>query len=105
MVYTIEELKHKVTPIVEKYNISTVYVFGSYARGEANENSDIDILIKREGSKVRGWLMGGLYEDLQESLGKGLDLLTMEALEQHDVQNENPQFFKNLMQEQIKIYG
>jgi len=49
--------------------------------------------------------MGGLYEDLRESLGKGLDLLTVEALEQHNIQNENPYFFENLMKEQVKIYG
>lgn len=105
MVYTIEELKQKITPIAKKYNISAVYIFGSYARGEADNNSDIDVIIKREGSKIHGWLMGALYEDLRESLGKGLDLLTVEALEQHNIQNENPYFFENLMKEQVKIYG
>lgn len=105
MVYTIDELKQKIAPIAKKYNISTVYIFGSYARGEADEDSDIDVLIKREGSKIRGWLIGGLYEEMRESLGKDLDLLTVEALEQNNIQSENPCFFERLMKEQVKIYG
>ena len=105
MVYTIDELKQKIAPVAKKYNISAVYIFGSYARGEADSNSDVDILIKREGSKIHGWLMGGLYEDLREILGKGLDILTVEALEQHNIKEENPSFFENLMKEQVQIYG
>ena len=35
MVYTLEQLREKITPIAEKYRIPAVYVFGSYARGEA----------------------------------------------------------------------
>lgn len=105
MVYTIDELKQKIVPIAEKYNISAVYIFGSYARGEADVNSDIDVLIKREGSKIRGWLIGGFYEELKESLGKNLDLLTVEALEHNNIRVENPYFFEKLMKEQVKIYG
>ena len=98
-------MKKRITPIALKYNFSAVHVFGSYARGEAEENSDKDILIKREGSLIRGWLMGGLYEELRESLGKGLGLLTVEALEQNNTQSKNPCFFENLMKERVKIYG
>ena len=50
-------------------------LFGSYARGEATEDSDIDLLVDR-GSMVGGWTMGGLYIDLCEALGKELDLVT-----------------------------
>lgn len=105
MVYTIEELRHKITPIAQKYDIPAVYIFGSYARGEATADSDVDIMFKREGSKVQGLLMGALYEDLQETLGKGLDLLTEEALEQHDSKNQTPWFYENLQRERVKIYG
>lgn len=105
MVYTIEELKQKITPIARKYNITAVYIFGSYARGEADADSDIDVLIKREGSIIHGWLMGELYEDLRECFGKSFDLLTVEALEQHDIQSENPSFYESLTKERVKIYG
>ncbi len=105
MIYTIEELRQKITPIAKKYEIPAVYVFGSYARGRADNNSDIDLLIKREGSKIRGLLLGGLYEDLQETLGKNLDILTVESLEQHNIPLENPAFFETLIKERVKIYG
>lgn len=42
-VLTLKEIKEKNKPIIKKYNINDVYLFGSYARGEANRNSDIDI--------------------------------------------------------------
>lgn len=105
MAYTIDELKQKIAPIARKYKISVVYVFGSYARGEADDHSDVDLLIQRDGSKIHGWMMGGLYEDLQKCLGKGIDLLTLEALEQHNLQTENPYFMESLMKERVKIYG
>ena len=44
-VYSIEEIINICTPIFEKYNVDKVYIFGSYARGEATKDSDIDLLI------------------------------------------------------------
>lgn len=105
MVYTMEDLKQKIIPIAQKYDIQAVYIFGSYARGDADENSDVDVLFKREGSKIRGFIIGAFYEDLMESLGKGVDLVTEEALEQHDSRNITPWFYENLQKEKVKIYG
>lgn len=48
MIYTIDEIKDKVNPIAKQYNLSKVYLFGSYARGEEDENSDIDIALEIE---------------------------------------------------------
>ena len=42
IIYTIEEIKEIVSPIFKKYNIYNVYLFGSYARNEANKESDIE---------------------------------------------------------------
>lgn len=46
MVYTLEELKEKVKPVAEKYQLSKVYLFGSYAREQADEKSDIDLAVE-----------------------------------------------------------
>ena len=46
MVYTIDEIKTKINPIAKQYNVSKVYLFGSYARGEEDGNSDIDIALE-----------------------------------------------------------
>lgn len=48
MVYTIDEIKAMINPIAKQYNVSKVYLFGSYARGEEDENSDIDIALEIE---------------------------------------------------------
>lgn len=44
-VFTIKDIKSLVRPIAEKYKVKEIYLFGSYARGEADESSDLDFLV------------------------------------------------------------
>lgn len=44
-VFTIKDIVRLVKPVAEKYGVKAVYLFGSYARGEADENSDLDFLV------------------------------------------------------------
>ena len=105
MIYTIDELKEKILPVALKYSLPAVYIFGSYARSEANENSDVDVLIDRTGSDLKGLLkMGGLHNDLCECLGKNIDLITVDMLDQPDVTERTPWFVENLNKERIMIY-
>lgn len=48
MIYTAEEIRRCITPIAVRYRLKAVYLFGSYARGEATDESDIDLLIDTE---------------------------------------------------------
>ena len=106
MVYTIDELKQRISPVAEKYALRAVYLFGSYARNEATEQSDVDILIDRKGSAVRSMLdMGGLYNDLRESVGKEIDLVTLQTLEQSSTRRRTPLFVRNLQAEMVKIFS
>jgi len=105
MVYTVDELKQIVTPIAEKYQLPAVYLFGSYARGDATDESDVDVLFNGRGSKIHGFLVGALYDDLQTSLGKQLDLVDEAALEQPEVKAETPWFLDNIFRERVQIYG
>jgi predicted nucleotidyltransferase len=105
MVYTLEELEQKIAPIARKYDIPAVYIFGSYARGEATDDSDVDVLIQRKGSKIIGIMIGALYEDLSESLGKPLDLVTTETLEQECTKERTPWFVDNLLKEKRLLYA
>ena len=75
MIYTIDQLRAITVPIAASYGVKRLSLFGSYARGEATETSDIDILVDR-GSIPGGWTIGGLYEDLCAALGKELDMIT-----------------------------
>ena len=43
MIYTIEEIKQKAIPIAQEYGVDSMSLFGSYARGEASEDSDLDL--------------------------------------------------------------
>ena len=43
MILSIDEIRDKIRPICEKYKIEKVWLFGSYARGEAREDSDVDV--------------------------------------------------------------
>ena len=104
MVYTLDEIKKRITPVAQKYSIPTVWVFGSYARGEATEDSDIDLLFQREGSTIVGWMIGAFYEDLRESLGKELDLVTEESLSQHTDRRGSKRFAENLFKERKMLY-
>ena len=55
--------------------VMKAWLFGSYARGEKRENSDIDILIVLDDSQPVGLKFFGMYEDLNELLGRDIDLV------------------------------
>ena len=76
MVYTIDEIKAKIEPIAEQYNVSKVYLFGSYARGEEDENSDIDIALElKDVSKYID-----VYGCLSSIFGMNVDILLVSDL-------------------------
>jgi len=104
MIYTIEQLKERIIPVAEKYQLRAVYLFGSYARNEATEGSDVDILIDKTDSIVKGWIIGGLYSDLCESIGKQVDMVTTGALEQDNAKERTPWLVENVLRERVKIY-
>ena len=104
MIYTIEELRNKIVPITRKYGIPAVYLFGSYARNEATDQSDVDILIDREGSSIRGMFdMGGLYEELRDSIGKDIDIITLQVLRQKSTKQRTPWFVDNLEKDMVML--
>lgn len=56
MIYTIDELSSRIRPVAEKYHLKAVYLFGSYTRGEAGDDSDIDLLVDLSGADLSGFL-------------------------------------------------
>lgn len=105
MIYSIDELSKRIAPVAKKYNLHAVYLFGSYARNEATESSDVDVLVDRTGSKVKSLFdMGGLYNDLCASVGKEVDLVTTYALTQDGENDRTPWFTENVMRERVSIY-
>lgn len=76
---TIKDIQEKVSALGQQYGADRIFLFGSYARGTANEKSDIDLRIDR--GCIRGWALGGLLLDLEAVLNKKVDLLTTGSLD------------------------
>ena len=73
-ILTIKQIKDRILPILAKHNIHEVYLFGSYARGEAKKTSDVDIYC--EAGDIKTFIdQGFLEEELEGSLGKKVDIL------------------------------
>lgn len=87
-------IQEKLHPIFQKYPVDKAYLFGSYSRGEATEKSDIDIRV--EGNIKNLFILGGLYEDIMESLDKKVDILTKVP--------EIEKFRDNLLRDEVLIY-
>ena len=105
MVYTIEQLRERITPVAEKYGLRAVWVFGSYARNEASDDSDVDILVDKTGTELKGlFAMGGLYNDFCEAFEKSVDLITTGALEQECTKKRTPWFIENIEHERVQVY-
>ena len=79
-IYSIDEIKSIVAPIAIKYDVDRVFLFGSYARGEASVASDIDFIIDK--GRLRGLKFAGMLGDLQDEFDKKIDLI--ESLLQPD---------------------
>ena len=76
MIYTLDDIEAKIIPIAKQYNISKVYLFGSYARGEEDENSDIDIALELE--DVSKYM--DVYGCLSSIFGGNVDILLISDL-------------------------
>ena len=98
---TISKIKRILDEVIEKQEkknlISKAYLFGSYARGEETEQSDIDIRI--EADKGLGLIdIGNMRLDIVEATGKEVDLLVVHP------ENMDPVFYQNIRKDEICIY-
>ena len=74
---TLEKLSELVKPVAEKYNIVRLELFGSYADGTADENSDADFLVEFSVPIPSIFKVMGLREELSQSLGLQVDIVTL----------------------------
>lgn len=75
----IQSIKAKITPILESGDVVKTAVFGSHATGENGKDSDVDLLVEFGGRKSLFDLVG-LKLELEEVLGKKVDLLTYRSI-------------------------
>ena len=98
---SIAKIKKLLDEVIEKQEkkklISKAYLFGSYARGEETDESDIDIRI--EADKGLGLIdIGNMRLDMVEATGKDVDLLVVHP------ENMDPVFYQNIRKDEICIY-
>ncbi|HLL47149.1 MAG TPA: nucleotidyltransferase family protein [Longimicrobiaceae bacterium] len=75
----VRQKRDDILRIAEQHGAYNVRLFGSVARGEAGPDSDVDFLIDA-GEKVSSWFPGGLVLDLEELLGRRVDVVEEVAL-------------------------
>ncbi|PNW35811.1 UNVERIFIED_CONTAM: nucleotidyltransferase [Euhalothece sp. KZN 001] len=80
----LQKLRAYLPEIKDQYQIKTMGVFGSYVRGEEDENSDIDVLVEFNQDIEFGLLtFCHLENQLSEKLGRRVDLVTKDGLKPH----------------------
>ena len=70
-IYTIDDIKAVLHPIFVKHRVKRAVLFGSYVKGFANQNSDVDLILD---SGLRGLKFVGLIEDVRSALDKEVDV-------------------------------
>ena len=78
MVLSIDEIKRRIVPIVVKYGVNSFSLFGSYARGEADDNSDLDFVM--DDGELKGLQYVSLVLDLEDEFNCHVELLVKEVL-------------------------
>ena len=76
---TLSEIQSIVTQLAKQYGAERIYLFGSYARGDMTNSSDIDLRIDK--GNIRGFQLGGLLLDLEASLGVPVNLVPTPSLD------------------------
>lgn len=98
-VYSIDEIRKIIAPIAKLHGVDKVFLFGSYARGDATAASDIDLCV--DAPKLRGlFALGGLYADLEDALQKNIDVVTTGSLKY----NKDNAFLENLRKDRVLLY-
>ena len=80
-VYSIDEIRKIVTPIAKQHGVDKVFLFGSYARGDATPASDVDLCV-------------------EDALKKSIDVVTTGSLKY----NKDEAFLENLRKDRVLLY-
>jgi hypothetical protein len=102
MVYTQEELISELIPFMERYPVKRAALFGSYARNEQTEGSDVDILFElgtdeKETDTTYIYL---LLDEIESKIGARVDFVTVDSLEY----SPSKRFVRNLQNDSRWFY-
>lgn len=102
---SIEEIKKAASSVCKKYDVERAYLFSSYSRGEADENSDVDIRIeKSKNSRKLSSILKvcSLECDLEDILQKKVQVITKLPAPDDEL---NAVFRENVLHDEVLIYA
>ena len=91
MPYTIEELQKIITPIAQAHGLRSVSLFGSYSKGTARRDSDVDLKIEK------GCVMSLFQLDMEDALKVPVDLVTNDS--------SDHEFLDMIAKDEVLLYG
>ena len=94
---TFADLKLDLPVLCAAHGVKSLEVFGSFARGDAREDSDLDVLVEFEGQEKYFDRFMGLKEALESGAGRRVDLLTGGSL-------RNPVFKRVIEREKVPVW-
>ena len=93
----IKQIAEKAAQVFEKYGVEYAGLFGSYARGNETEESDIDILVRRGSKSLSLFDFIGMKDEISNILNKKVDLISEKAV--------IPYFRDHILNDLRAIYG
>jgi len=97
MVLTQEEIRNMITPVVQRHPVKRVVIFGSYARGTATAESDLDIMIDSE-NMLEGFDYFGIVGTLVKKFPIAIDILEASEIDKNSV------FYSNIQRDGVVVY-
>lgn len=96
-IYTLDEIRDKAIPLAKKYGVRRMWLFGSYARGEANAQSDVDFLIDEGNGKIQSMFdYVDFVWDLEDEFGCHVDAVSV------GIRDKN--FLSEAKQDEVLLY-
>ena len=74
-VLSLKDIRQKVNAALDGYAVKSVVLFGSYAAGEQNEHSDVDLIVEFETEAISLLTLSALRQRLEDELGVSVDLI------------------------------
>ena len=90
----LDGVEEEILRVLNRYGVKRASLFGSYARGEADEDSDIDILVELD-EDVSLFDFIGLKLDIEDAIGKKVDLVEFSTIK--------PAFRDRILKEQVTL--
>jgi uncharacterized protein len=91
----LKQKRQEIMEIAAKHGAKNVRIFGSVARGESSDDSDIDFLVDYDLEKITPWFPVGLKLEWETLLGRQVDVATIAMLK--------PRFREQILQEAIGL--